>query len=263
MRKISNALSLLRSILVFDLLIYLYTFVMGTLSLLSSFFDRDGGIQHGFARAWSQMILKTSLVRVRVTGLDATQHNAAAVYAVNHGSAFDIPVLYASLPFQFRILAKKELFRYPFLGWHLTRSGQIAVDADTKGANMRGVKQSVETLRAGMPLLIFPEGGRSADGHLQPFLGGAFYAAIRAGVDIVPMALVGTWEVLRMNSYHIHPGPVELVVGERIPTAGYTLREMDKLSAEVREVIAGLYYSRAKLRRPEPDAAPELLRDPQ
>ena len=91
MRKISNALSLLRSILVFDLLIYLYTFVMGTLSLLSSLFDRDGSIQHGFARAWSQMILKTSFVRLRVSGLDPTQHEGAAVYAVNHASAFDIP----------------------------------------------------------------------------------------------------------------------------------------------------------------------------
>jgi 1-acyl-sn-glycerol-3-phosphate acyltransferase len=261
LRKISNALSLLRSIFVFDPLIYGYTFVLGSLSLLSSFFDRDGGIQHGFARIWSRLILATSFVPVRVTGLDPAAHTKAAVYAVNHASAFDIPVLYASLPFQFRILAKRELFRYPFMGWHLKRSGQIAVDADTRGANVRGVKQSVETLRSGMPLLIFPEGGRTRDGHLQPFLRGAFYAAIRAGVDIVPMALVGTWEVLPMNSYHIHPGPAELVIGERISTAGYTIREMDKLSAHVREVIADLYYARVALRRPEPGTSPELVPD--
>lgn len=259
MRKITNALSLLRSILVFDPLIYLYTLVLGTLSLLSSFFDRGGRIQHGFARLWSRLILKTSRVRVRVTGLDPAAHAAAAVYAVNHASAFDIPVLYTSLPFQFRILAKKELFRYPFMGWHLKRSGQIPIDRDSASASMRSLRQSVDALRAGMPLLIFPEGGRTEDGHLQPFLGGAFYAAIRAGVDIVPMALVGTWEVLRMNSYHIHPGPVELVVGERIPTGGYSVRDMDKLSAHVREVIAGLYYSRANLRPPQPGASAELL----
>ena len=262
MRKLSNALSFLRSILVFDPLIYLYTFVMGTLSLLSSFVDRDGRIQHWFASTWSKMILVTSFVRVKVTGLDPSKHKGAAVYAVNHASAFDIPVLYACLPFQFRILAKKELFRYPFLGWHLKRSGQIAVDADTRGANMRGVKQTVDALRSGHPIVIFPEGGRTPNGHLQPFLGGAFYAAIRAGVDIVPMALVGTFEVLQMNQYHIHPGRVELVAGERIPTAGYTVRDMDKLSARVREVIAELYYSRANLRRPEADASAELLPEP-
>jgi len=262
LRRISNALSFLRSILVFDPLIYLYTFVMGTFSLLSSFFDRDGSIQHWFARTWSKMILATSFVRVKLTGLDASPKPAAAVFAVNHASAFDIPVLYASLPFQFRILAKKELFRYPFLGWHLRRSGQIAIDADIRGANLRGVKQTVDTLRSGMPLLIFPEGGRTSDGHLQPFLGGAFYAAIRAGVDVVPMALIGTYEVLRMNQYHIHPGPVELVVGERIPTAGYTVRDMDKLSQRVRDVIAELYYSRAKVRRPEPNTSAELLQEP-
>jgi 1-acyl-sn-glycerol-3-phosphate acyltransferase len=262
LRRISNALSFLRSILVFDPLIYLYTFVMGTLSLLASFFDRDGRIQHWFAATWSKMILVTTFVRVKVTGIDASQHTAAAVYAVNHASAFDIPVLYASLPFPFRILAKKELFRYPFLGWHLKRSGQISIDADIRGANMRGVKQTVDKLRSGHPIVIFPEGGRSRDGHLQPFLGGAFYAAIRAGVDIVPMALVGTFDVLQMNHYHIHPGPVELVAGERIPTTGYTVRDMDKLSARVREVIADLYYSRANLRRPEPNASAELLPEP-
>ena len=115
-------MSRLRSYLLLDPLIWLYTIVLGTLSLISSLFDRSGRIQHGFARLWSRMILGTIGVPVTVEGLEKIDTAKAHVYVVNHLSALDIPVLYLHLPFQFRILAKRELFRYPFMGWHLRRS---------------------------------------------------------------------------------------------------------------------------------------------
>src|SRR5271157_195981 len=96
----SGLLSRLRSYCVFAPLIYLYTAIMGSLSLLSSFFDRDGRIQHWFARTWSRMILKTAFVRVKIEGLQHIDPAQAAVYAANHLSALDIPVLYASIPGQ-------------------------------------------------------------------------------------------------------------------------------------------------------------------
>src|SRR6185312_4905567 len=94
------------------------------------------------------------------------------VYVVNHLSALDVPVLYKSLPFHFRILAKKDLFRYPFLGWHLKRSGQIPVVLDNPKASIRSLNLAVAAIKSNMPLLVFPEGGRSEDGQLQPFMGG-------------------------------------------------------------------------------------------
>ncbi len=242
MSKASNTFSWLRSILVFVPLIYLYTAVMGALSLLSSFFDREGGIQHWFARQWSRMILKTIGTPVVVSGMDKIDPARPAVYAVNHASALDIPVVFAHLP-NFRILAKRELFRYPFLGWHLKRSGQIPIERESAAAGMSSVKKAVHTLRHGMALLVFPEGGRSRDGHIQPFLSGAFYAAIRAGVDVVPVALVGAFEALPMDTYHIRPRPIRMMVGSPIATAGYSVREMDKLAARTREVICELYYA--------------------
>ena len=124
----SGLFSRLRSYCIFVPLIYLYTGIMGSLSLLSSFFDRDGRVQHWFAHTWARMILKTAGIHVHSEGLEHIDPAQPAVYAANHLSALDIPVLYASLPTQFRILAKRELFRYPFLGWHLTRSGQIPID---------------------------------------------------------------------------------------------------------------------------------------
>lgn len=242
-------LSRLRSYCIFVPLIYLYTAVMGTLSLLSSFFDRGGRMQHWFACTWSRMILTTCGIRVHSEGLEHIDPAQPEVYAANHLSALDIPVLYASLPTQFRILAKRELFRYPFMGWHLTRSGQIPIDHGDARASLRGLNRASDSLRNGMPLVIFPEGGRSRDGRLQNFMGGAFYMAIKAQAPVVPVVLVGTYEHLPMNSFHLRPGRVDMIVGEPIPTTGMVPREMDKLAARVREVMAEMYYSRTNLSR--------------
>jgi len=259
---LGELLSRLRSYFIFVPLIYLYTGVMGTLSLLSSFFDHEGRVQHWFARTWARMILKTAFVRVRIDGVEHIDPARPVVYAANHLSALDIPVLYASLPTQFRILAKRELFKYPFLGWHLKRSGQIPIDHSDARASLRSLNRASASLRKGMPLVIFPEGGRSASGQLRPFMGGAFYMAIKAQAPVVPIVLVGTYELLPMNSFHLRPGRVEMIVGEAIPTEGMVPREMDKLGARVREVMAEMYYSHAKVPPPEEKAGVETQDDP-
>ncbi|HYX53345.1 MAG TPA: lysophospholipid acyltransferase family protein [Candidatus Limnocylindrales bacterium] len=240
-------LSRLRSYFIFDPLIWLYTIVLGSLSLISSLLDKDGEIQHGFARFWSRMILATIGIPVQVIGLEKIDTSRSHVYVVNHLSALDIPVLYVHLPFQFRILAKKELFRYPFMGWHLKRSGQIPVVLDNAKASIRSLTLAVKAVQNNMPLVVFPEGGRSETGQLQPFMGGAFFAAIRAQTDVIPMALVGTYEILKMNTWHIRPRPVQLWVGDPISTEGMTTRDTETLSARARQAIAMLYYAHGEI----------------
>lgn len=244
-----HLLSRLRSYFILDPLIWLYTIVLGTLSLLSSLFDQTGEIQHNFARLWSRMILGTIGAPVTVQGLEKIDTSKSHVYVVNHLSALDIPVLYAYLPFQFRILAKQELFSYPFMGWHLRRSGQIPVVLENPKASIRSLSLAVTAIKNNMPLVIFPEGGRSESGQLQPFMGGAFYAAIKAQTDVVPMALIGTYEMLKMNTWHIKPRPVLLLVGDPIPTTGLTARDTEALAEKARQVIGDLYY----LHSPLPD----------
>lgn len=244
-------LSRLRSYCIFLPLIYLYTFVMGSLSLLSSFFDRDGRMQHWFAVHWARMILATGRVRVQVEGAEHIDPAQPAVYAANHLSALDIPVLYSCLPGQFRIMAKRELFSYPFMGWHLTRSGQIPIEQGDARASLRSLNRASESLRHGMPLAIFPEGGRAHDGQLRPFMGGAFYMAIKAQAPVVPIVLVGTYELLPMNSFHLRPGTVKMIIGEPISTKGMVPRQMDELSARVRQLMADTYYAYAKVSIPE------------
>lgn len=239
--------SKVRSYCFFDPLIWLYTIVLGTVSLLSSLFDSEGVIQHRVARLWARMILATIGAKVTIEGLQKIDTGRAHVYVVNHLSALDIPVLYASLPFQFRILAKRELFRYPFMGWHLRRSGQIPVVLDNPKASIRSLQLAVNAVKHNMSLLVFPEGGRSLDGQLQSFMGGAFFAAIRAQADIVPMVLVGTYETLKMNSFHIKPQPIKLFVENPIPTTGLATRDTNALSTKARSVIADLYYGHSTL----------------
>jgi 1-acyl-sn-glycerol-3-phosphate acyltransferase len=236
--------SRLRSYFVWTPLVWLYTAVLGCVSLVVSLFDPTGERQQKIARLWSQMILWTVGAKVQVEGLEKIDISKPQVYVVNHLSAFDIPVLYTHLPFQFRILAKKELFRYPFMGWHLRRSGQIPVVLENPKASVRSLNLAVASIRKGNSLVIFPEGGRSPNGQLQPFMGGAFYAAVKAQVDVVPIVLVGTYEMLKMNSYHIKPGPVQMVVGSPISTAGMSTRDIAKITERARIVMGDLYYSR-------------------
>ena len=247
----------LASYLVRNPLIYFYTVLLGTLSLLSSLFERSGRIQHNLARLWSWLILRTSSAPLAVQGLDRISLAQPAIYAANHSSALDIPVLYVGLPFQFRILAKLELFRLPFLGWHLRRSGQIPIDRTDARHSMRSLSAAAQTVKDGMPLVVFPEGGRSTDGHLQPFLGGTFYVAIKAQVPIIPMAIVGTFEALPMNSFVIRPNPFRLIVGEPISTTGLVLRDMEALSARVHQAMSDLFYTHSKLTRRAPVAQTE------
>jgi 1-acyl-sn-glycerol-3-phosphate acyltransferase len=237
--------SRLRSYFLFDPLIWLYTIVLGCVSLVISLFDPSGERQQSIARLWSRMILGTVGANVQVDGLGRIDTSKPQVYVVNHLSALDIPVLYTYLRFQFRILAKKELFRYPFMGWHLRRSGQIPVVLESPKASVRSLNLAVAAIRKGNSLVIFPEGGRSLDGQLHSFMGGAFYAAVKAQVDVVPIALVGTYEMLKMNSYHIKPGPVYMLVGEPIQTVGMSIRDIAKITERARHAIGELYYSRS------------------
>ena len=229
-----------RSYFFYNPLIWSYTLILGVVSLLCSFFDRDGRIQHNFARLWSWLIMKTILSPVKVTGLDKIDTAKPMVYAVNHSSALDIPVLYVNLPFHFRIIFKKELLSYPFVGWHLKRSGQICIDQQNPAASISTIRSGLKTLKAGTPLVVFPEGGRTPTGDLLPFLAGAFFLAIKSGVDVVPVALVGMYELLPMNTYHIKSRPLEMRVGAPIPTTSYTLRTMDQLAARVQAAVEDL-----------------------
>ena len=169
-------LSRLRSYFILSPLIWAYTLVLGTISLICSLFDRSGRVQHRLARLWSQLIMKTILSPVKVTGMERVDVSKPRVYAVTHASALDIPILYVHLPFQFRIVFKSELLSYPFVGWHLKRSGQVCINQQNPSASIGAIKSALKSLRSGMPLVIFPEGGRTQDGQTPTISAGSVFS---------------------------------------------------------------------------------------
>jgi len=237
--------SRLRSYFFFDPLIWLYTLVLGIISIPVSLMGRQKeGVLHNFARFWSHLIMSTIQSPLTVKGLEHVDTSKPHVYAVNHASAMDIPILYVGFPFQFRIVFKKELLSYPIVGWHLKRSGQVCIDQQRPTNSIGSIRSALKSLKAGMPLVIFPEGGRTPDGDIKPFLPGAFFLAIKAQVDIVPVALIGSYELLPMDTYHIKCRPLEIRIGKPISTAGLTMSEMDRLSYNVQRAVEDLYYRR-------------------
>jgi 1-acyl-sn-glycerol-3-phosphate acyltransferase len=210
-------MSLLRSLLFSTPLIVLSTIVMGTLSLGASFFDRSGNSQHAIARVWAKMLLAVSFIRVRAEGLEKLDPKGSYVFVGNHGSFMDIPAILSALPYQFRFFAKKGLFSIPFLGTHLRRAGHVEVDRSSPRASLKSMSAGARMIsERGVSVLLFPEGGRSAEG-LREFKEGAAYIAIKAGVPVVPIALVGMRRLLPMGSIHIRAGRVRLRVGDPIP----------------------------------------------
>jgi 1-acyl-sn-glycerol-3-phosphate acyltransferase len=223
-------------------LIALATIFFGCISLICGLWDASGRQQHFIARLWARVLLLISLSPVRLSG---QEHfcNAPAVYASNHLSYYDTPVLFAKLPFQFRILAKQSLWKAPFIGWYLHRSGQVPIDINSARSAIAGLLRGVKTLHAGLPLMIFPEGGRSDTGELKAFQSGAAFIAIKAQVPLVPIALVGTYELLPIHTYHLMPRPIRIVIGEPIPTTGLTTKDADALTQRLFNVITELYFT--------------------
>ena len=235
-------------------LFFFYTAICGSMSLLSSLFDKSGRIQHRIASIWARGCVRISGARLKVVGAENLLKHRVAVYAANHTSYMDTPVIFSTLPFQFRILAKKELWTMPFIGWHLNRSGQIPVDTVSPNATVSSLGAAVRALRGGMPLFVFPEGGRTPDGAIQPFLAGAAFLAVRAQVPLVPIALSGVYDLLPMHTRHFYPGDITLAVGEPISTAGLTIRQTDELNARLRATIEQLRAQTA----PAPSLPPQV-----
>lgn len=222
-------------------LIALATGVFSCISLLCGLWDASGRQQHLVARAWARTLLLLSLSPVTLTGSEHIVAGNAAVYASNHLSYYDTPVLFGKLPFQFRIMAKQSLWSVPFVGWYLHRSGQVPIDAKSGRSAIAGLLRGVKTLEQGLPLVLFPEGGRSETGRLTPFQAGAAFMAIKAGVPLVPVALIGTYELLPIHTYHLTPRPLRVVIGEPIETAGLSTRDAEVLTARLLQEIATLY----------------------
>jgi 1-acyl-sn-glycerol-3-phosphate acyltransferase len=215
----------------------------GTVELVCSVWDKSGRQQAVVARAWGRVMMWVAFSPVTLEHGERLRTGGAAVYASNHLSYFDTPVLFGRLPFQFRIMARAQLWKVPFVGWYLKRSGQVPIDHSSMRAGVQSLAKGVKTLESGMALVLFPEGGRAIGGKMRSMAAGAAWMAIKAQVPLVPLTLVGTLELLPMRVYCLRPRPLKLIVGEPISTVGMTTRDAEALTERLRAVIHATYVA--------------------
>jgi len=231
----------LRAYLWIDPLICLATVAMGTLSLIASLFDSKGHKQMAVARLWARILCRLAGVQLKIVGLEHIDPLANYIITSNHLSYMDTPVLLGYLPVDFRFMAKAGLFKIPFLGTHLASAGHLPVVNDNPRDGIKALNEGARLIAARhISVLIFPEGGRAATGHLQQFRDGAFFLAIKSGASILPVALCGTYEMLPFGSGFMKPGPITMRIGAPIQTAGRHIKERTALNAQVRAEIERL-----------------------
>ena len=220
-----------------NLLWYTHTVIMGSLSLLLSPFDRSGALQFWCARWWCRLIAWSIFARIRVRGVERVRAGQPYVYMANHSSLIDTPALFAYLPYPFRIMAKRELFFVPFMGWHLWTAGHFPIDRRDRRKTVRSLRRVIEGVRGGTSLAVFPEGTRTRNGCLQEFKPGTFKIALTAGVPIVPVTIRGTFALLPSTTLAPRPGRVEVILGEPIETRDYDEQRLPELIERTKDVI--------------------------
>lgn len=218
--------------------IILDTLLMSICAIFLSLFSRTGNAPHIIGRFWGKSILWASGIKVNVKGLSNLDFSGPCVFMCNHQSNFDILVLFAELPAQFRWIAKAELFKIPLFASAMRGAGYISIDRKNRTSAIKSIAAAAEKIRNGVCVMIFPEGTRSPDGKIGNFKKGGFYLARDAGVPIVPLVINGTWSIMSKDSLKITPGSVQLSILPPIDTSVYTDDNKDVLISKVKEKIS-------------------------
>lgn len=217
-------------------LIAVGTAVLGAPAIAAGLLDRTGRLCHGVARLWGRLVLGALGVRVSVGGLENVPPGPA-VFAANHGSALDIPILFAHLPAQFRIIHKRSLYVIPVIGWILYLGGHIGIDRGNAFRARRSLEAAAERIRRGTSVAVFPEGTRSPDAEVRLFKRGSFVLALNAGAPVVPVSLRGVKRVVPRGLPSLVPGTIEMVLHPPVPTAGRGPEAAENLAEHVRGVV--------------------------
>jgi 1-acyl-sn-glycerol-3-phosphate acyltransferase len=202
--------------------------------------DPSGDLSFKIMRITAKLMLVLGGVKVYIDGIENVDMANAQVFASNHVSAFDIIVLTAISPVKTGWVAKQELFYIPFLGWLMRANGHVAIDRSSGRKALLSIKKAAEKVKAGNNIVIFPEGTRSRDEKLLPFKKGVFHLCTRTGVPIVPIFILGTYDVLRPDSLAIRSGNVYVKFGKCIPTTNYPTSKAGELMDDLRTTIIEL-----------------------
>jgi 1-acyl-sn-glycerol-3-phosphate acyltransferase len=220
--------------------IFLSCFMVGLLCIMISLFRPKSRANYWIIRTWARLVIWICGIRIDVRGAENIPSEGSFLVMSTHKSHLDIPVLIREIPRQFRIVAKKSLFKIPVFGWAMTIAGYINVDRDDRQQAFASLDKAADEVREGMPLLIFPEGTRSPDGSLGPFKKGGFVLGTKAKMPLIPVLVDGTYDILPKTTWRISPGRVRVVFGAPIDTNAYSLENKEELMERVRQAMSGM-----------------------
>jgi 1-acyl-sn-glycerol-3-phosphate acyltransferase len=239
----------------------LSTAFWATASIVGSLFMGSGRFQHFCMRRWSKDNLWLSRAHVEIEGIENIDLSHPQTFAANHTGLHDILSLSAHLPIQFRWVAKKSLFRIPFMGWHMRRSGYIPIDRDNPREAAKSIIEAAKIIRGGVNAIAFPEGTRSRTGDLGDFRSGAFALALRTGVPLVPITLEGSCRVIMPKTLQVNPGSViRIKIDKPIDLSTYARTDKHKLMDDVFKIMSRDLVDLRERRKPDEERGDPVFR---
>ena len=216
---------------------FLGTLIVAPLVILIAAFDEKSPHIDRWIRRWGRWIVRAAGLRIDTVGTANLDPEGRYVLVANHYSYLDIPCLMAAIDQPLRFMAKKSLFQVPLFGWGMKAAGFIPIDRKNRKSAVESFDLAASRIRKGNSIVVFPEGGRTSTRELRPFQRGAFLLAVRAQLPVVPVAIDGTWEALRVGQRGIRPGPVTVRIGEPITSSHGGLRAKEQLTLQARSAV--------------------------
>ena len=221
----------------FWIVIISLSIILGTVAVVLGVFDRSGNQSHKVAALWSRLICRWNGIKVEITGAENILVGQPQIFIANHQGYYDIFALAGYLAVQLRWVSKSVLFRIPFMGWAMTAAGYIPVERNNRKQSYQAFLNTLEAIKAGSSIVVFPEGTRSEDGNIGVFKKGSQLLAQRAKVPMVPVTIIGTQDIIRKGSMLIHPKVVQIIISPCITLEGKDAKKGDEVLQEIRNII--------------------------
>ena len=221
----------------FWVLIISLSIILGTVATVLGVLDRSGNQSHKVAALWSRLICRWNGIKVEVSGKENILVDQPQIFIANHQGYYDIFTLAGYLTVQLRWVSKAVLFRVPFMGWAMRAAGYIPVERNNRKQSYQAFLNTLEAIKEGSSVVIFPEGTRSEDGNIGIFKKGSQLLAQRAKVPMVPVAIIGTRDIIRKGSMLFHPGTVRIIISPCIALEEKDAKKGDEILQEIRNMI--------------------------
>ena len=225
----------------FWILISFLSVFLGLLATAVGLFDKSGNNSHKISSLWCRLLCKLNGVKLEIVGQENILTDKPQIFVSNHQGYFDIFALSGYLPVQIRWVAKSSLFKIPFVGWAMSASGYIPVERDDRKKSYEAFNKTIEKIKAGSSIIIFPEGTRSEDGQIGPFKKGSNLIASRSKSPMVPVTLIGSGDIIKKGSAVVTPGLVKVIISPPVEPNN-NKKENEEILESIRRTIMDLHH---------------------